>query len=124
MPTVTLTKADNGKSVGVGLEDEIVLRLPENATTGYRWHVQEAVERAGRGAGSLRQEADAYSPDVDSSDEHALGSNAQFGRGGVRELRFRPQTLGAARLELKHWQAWEGETSVTERFVVTIEIAG
>jgi inhibitor of cysteine peptidase len=111
MSTVTLTEADNGRSVQAHPSDEIVLRLPENATTGYRWHVDRA-------EGILEQEEDDYErpPGWDEP-----GPDVQIGRGGVRRFRFRVCAPGTSRLELKHWQEWD-ERSVTERFAVDIEV--
>jgi inhibitor of cysteine peptidase len=107
MRSMTLTSADNGKSIQVHQGDEIVVRLPENPTTGYRWQIDQV-------AGLIELEADSYQPE----------SNMQFGSGGTREFRFRTKELGTARLGLKHWQAWEGEKSVTDRFAVEIQVAG
>ena len=107
MSTVTLSNADHGRSIPVQTGDETVVRLPENPTTGYRWFVE-------RIDGPITLESDSYtaSPPV------AIGS------GGMRELRFRATAPGAARLELKHWQEWEGDSSVTERFAVDIDVTG
>ncbi|MBA3276782.1 MAG: protease inhibitor I42 family protein [Chloroflexia bacterium] len=105
MSTLPLTKDDNGRTVESRQGDEIVLRLPENATTGYRWHIDRADEQ-------FEQTADSYHPEPE----------LRFGSGGVREFRFRARAAGTARLELKHWQAWEGEGSVTDRFAVEIQI--
>ncbi len=103
MATLTLTKADDGRSVRMGGADEIVLQLPENPTTGYRWQI-ERIDRA------LELTADTYqaSPTV------------RIGSGGVREFRFRRVAPGDARLELKHWQEWEGDRSISERFAITV----
>jgi inhibitor of cysteine peptidase len=111
MAAVSLTKANNGQSIEVRQGDEIILRLPENPTTGYRWHIDRA---------------DGLSPEMS---EHTTGSdqpdpNPRFGQAGVRESRFRAKEPGARRLELKHWREWEGERSVTERFAVDIRILG
>jgi inhibitor of cysteine peptidase len=102
-----LTLADQAKSIEAREGDEIVLRLPENPTTGYRWHIDRA-------DGVIEQVADSYTPDP----------NMQFGSGGVREFRFRGKASGTARLELKLWQEWEGESSVRERFAADIHFAG
>ena len=102
---VMLTEANNGTSVEARQGDEIVVQLRENPTTGFRWHVE-------RVNGILEQETDAYRPDRE----------MRFGSGGVREFRFRGKAAGTARLELKHWQAWEGESSVTDRFRVEIRL--
>jgi inhibitor of cysteine peptidase len=111
MAAVSLTKANNGQSIEVRQGDEVILRLPENPTTGYGWHIDRA---------------DGLSPE---SSEHTTGSDQpdagpRFGQGGVREFRFRAKEPGARRLDLKHWRDWEGERSVTERFGVDIRILG
>ena len=111
MATVSLTKANNGRSIEVRQGDEIILRLPENPTAGYGWHVDRA---------------DGLSLELS---EHTTGSeqpdpSPRLGTGGVREFRFRAKEPGARRLDLKHWREWEGERSVTERFGVDIEILG
>jgi inhibitor of cysteine peptidase len=103
--TVTLTEADSGKSIEVREGGEFVVLLDENPTTGYRWHVDHANE-------ILDLEGDSYHPDPE----------MRFGSGGRRELRFRGKASGTARLELKHWQEWEGESSVTKRFSVEIRV--
>jgi inhibitor of cysteine peptidase len=103
MATITLTNADNGTSIEVRPEDEILMRLAENPTTGYRWQV----DRADAG---IEQLAASYQP----------AAPEQFGSPGIRELRFRVTAPLTGRLELKHWQPWEGERSVMERFSVDI----
>jgi inhibitor of cysteine peptidase len=111
MATVSLTNANNGQSIEVRQGDEIILRLSENPTTGYRWHIDRA--------DGLEQEMAQHTTGADRPDP-----NPRFGQGGVRELRFRAKEPGEQRLELKHWQEWEGERSVTERFGVDIRIRG
>jgi predicted secreted protein len=107
MPTVTLSEADAGRTVRARLGDEIVVRLPENATTGYRWHVGRAEgiaaieERPGEGV----VEAE---------------SDVQIGQGGLREFRFRVEGRGIGRLELMHTREWEGESTALGRFAIDI----
>ena len=86
--------------------DEIVVRVPETAATGYRWHVE-------RSEGLVEQ-----------GDSYDVGANAPPGAGGIREFRFRATAPTTARLELKHWREWEGEKSVTERLSAEITVAG
>jgi inhibitor of cysteine peptidase len=81
-----------------------VLRLPESPTTGYRWQV-ESID------GPVATVADSFHLDPD----------IQFGSGGVRELRFQVTGPGLIRIELKHWQSWEGERSVNERFTAVVD---
>lgn len=95
-----LTEAENGRQVALRAGDELVVRLKENPTTGFRW---QAVTVEGlEAAGAAFQMAPA----------------PQFGSGGLRELRFR--VVSAGRLELWLWREWEGESSVTSRFDVRV----
>src|SRR5439155_24206118 len=51
-PRVTLTELDDGRTIEATVGDTIELRLPENATTGYRWAfdgLDEHVVRADEG---------------------------------------------------------------------------
>jgi inhibitor of cysteine peptidase len=106
MPTITLSETDDGTTVETRRDDELVLQLRENPTTGYRWQV-ERIE------GSLVQEDDAFQPDPE----------AQFGSGGVRELRFRVRGAGSGLIELKHRQPWSAEESTTQQFTVNVSAA-
>jgi inhibitor of cysteine peptidase len=85
--------------------DEIVLGLPENASTGYRWHVAHA---------------DGLDEKETAGDE--AGPSRQPGSGGIRKFRFAAKAAGSARLELVHWRHWEGEKSVIARFAVGIVV--
>jgi inhibitor of cysteine peptidase len=96
--------ADNGAHIDARSVEGIVLELPENPTTGYRWHIEEI-------EGSIELVEDAFN----------LPSDATFGGGGTREFTFRRRAPGVARLKLKHWQEWEGERSVDKRFSAEIE---
>jgi inhibitor of cysteine peptidase len=108
MSAVVLTKANNGESIKVQLGDEIVLRLAENATTGYRWHI---VRAEGLVEDETQQPGHSAAPDP----------NPFIGGGGLREFRFRPSVAGSGRLELKYWREWEGDSSVADRFSVDLE---
>jgi inhibitor of cysteine peptidase len=107
MTEVRLTEADTGRTLDVGLGDEIVVRLNENPTTGYRWQVE-------RVSGPLEPCGDSFE----------LVPDAQLGTGGVRVLCFRAVSPGSAHLELKHWQAWEGDRSIDRRFMIDVKVGG
>lgn len=104
MSTRTLTAADNGKTVDLGVGDEILICLAENPTTGYRWSLESVDERMLECA----------------EDSFFLHPNPQIGSGGTRQLRFRSKAAGRAAIALRHWQEWSGEQSVTERFAVQV----
>ena len=111
MTTILLTEADSGRSIAARVGDEIVVELPENPTTGYRWEVA--------GADGLDPTADGYL----AAEPVPPDAAPAFGRGSLRERRCRVRGPGVARLELKHWQAWEGEGSVARRFVAEIGVS-
>jgi inhibitor of cysteine peptidase len=106
LAVVTLTAADNGKSIAVHEGDLVVVRLPETPTTGFRWHIIQA--------------DDIIEPEGDSFE---LAPDPTFGSGGVHEFRFRARARTPGRLELKHWQAWEGDKSVIDRFRLDVALA-
>ena len=89
--------------VRVGLGDEVVVRLPENATTGYRWHV-DGLE------GGLEVTARDYTPP----------GQLLPGAGGTRELRLRPARTGEGRLELVLRQPWGDD--VAERYALRVTV--
>ena len=107
MTRVVLGEADDGQAVDVGVGDQVVIRLDENPTTGYRWELVDlpaAVELAG--------------------DSFTLGEPVKVGSGGTRELTFICRRPGPARLQLRHWQAWEGASSVTRTVTFPLRVAG
>ncbi|HEX5369333.1 MAG TPA: protease inhibitor I42 family protein [Dehalococcoidia bacterium] len=105
MPETTLTAADNGRAIEVESADELVVELDENATTGYRWAVEEPLP-----AGLSLSSSD-YEP-----------GGATPGAGGKRRIRLHATGAGGGALSLKLWREWQGDASVTERFRVTVTI--
>ena len=108
MPQLALTPADDGKSFEVDQGDVVVIGLDENPTTGYRW----AVDR--RDADILELQGSDFSP----------GTGAGIGGGGRRTLVFKARKAGTARVQLKLWRDWEGESSTTDRYAVTLRVRG
>lgn len=88
--------------------DFILLRLPENPTTGFRWYWQAASREF------VALESDSFEP---------LGGE-QIGAGGTRVLSYRALRPGTESLRLVLWRDWEGESSITRRFQVVLEIRG
>jgi len=86
----------NGTEVHVDLEDR--------GTTGYRWSIDAIDDRVLAPAG---EQSVAY-PGV--------------GAGGHRVFRFETKAPGSSQLSLKLWRSWEGDSSVIERFAVTVRV--
>ncbi|MGA9994437.1 MAG: protease inhibitor I42 family protein [Pyrinomonadaceae bacterium] len=105
MPEVTLSKADNGKSIEARPGDRIVIHLEENPTTGYRWTAEQT---------------DDATVELQDSDYTPAGTG--IGGGGERVMTFEAKAAGTANLRLKMWRQWEGDSSATERFNVTLRV--
>src|SRR6266700_8293128 len=87
-----LTQADNGKSVEARPGDLIVIRLPENATTGFRWTVDKVDPLCVEAHGS------SFSP----------AGDAAIGRGGERTFSFQVKgESGTGNIGLKLGRQWE-----------------
>jgi inhibitor of cysteine peptidase len=97
--------AQDGQVIRALVRDTIVIRLPENPTTGVRWDVEPLV-------GSAQLTGDDY--------EHAPGSG--IGAAATRVLTLQLSAPGAIQLNLKRWQPWEGESSVDATFSCTVQI--
>lgn len=105
MPQLTLTEAEKDKSFEAHKDDLIVVRLPENPTTGYKWAIEEI------GEGVLRSE----------TSDFVLSPEARVGGGGERRLKFKAKKVGVAHVELKLARSWE-ESSGIDRYGFTIQV--
>lgn len=106
MSTITLTQADKGKSITVRIGDEIVIMLPENPTTGYRWAIDQTDENI------LVAQTPAFSPTP----------GGAIGGGGTRTFTFTAKKPGTVHLQLKLLRAWQGDSSIIDRYDVTIQV--
>ena len=108
MSQVTLTQADNGKSVQVKPGDLIVIHIDENPTTGYRW----AIDQVDSQVMSL----------VNS--EYAQSPGTGIGGGGQRTFTFKAERAGHSPIRLKLWRDFQGDNSIIQRFDLTIQVEG
>ncbi len=100
-----IVENDNGRTVDIHLGWSVRINLPENATTGYRWSIDRYDEEF--------IEALATEP--------RYSSNA-IGSGGEVEFIFRGKKVGTGEIVLKHWRHWEGDSSVTKRFRIRLNV--
>jgi predicted secreted protein len=107
MPDLELTRDEDGQQFKVRKGDTIVIRLPENQTTGFQWAVQD------EGDPALTYEGSDYSEPA----------KAGLGAGVQRTMMFKAKSAGTGHVHLKLWREWAGEESVAERFRATVQVA-
>jgi inhibitor of cysteine peptidase len=91
MAEIEIGEDQNGQVISFKNGDVLVIRLPENPTTGFRWNVKEADPSL------LKLQSDDFSP----------AKAGGVGAGGVRLFRFAALGLGEAALALDLARAWE-----------------
>lgn len=104
MAEYIVDKSDNGSTLNCNPGDRVKLTLPENPTTGFKWHI---LESAGLTV-------------IDDSFELGSASDNNIGGGGKRILTFEYTGSDRASLQLEHYQAWEGVNSSDDSFSLTI----
>ncbi len=103
---LVLTRDDDQRTAEVRVGEQIRVRLPEKHGTGYVWAIDE----------TDRQRLALDSTGFEDPTEGFIGAR------GMRTFTFTARQPGEVVLKLKHWRIWEGEGSVTERFIVTLRI--
>ena len=103
---LVLTRDDDQRTAEVRVGEQIRVRLPEKHGTGYVWAIDE----------TDRQRLALDSTGFEEPTEGFIGAR------GMRTFTFTARQPGEVVLKLKHWRIWEGEGSVTERFIVTLSI--
>ncbi|MBL8541650.1 MAG: protease inhibitor I42 family protein [Betaproteobacteria bacterium] len=106
MAELALGPADDGRAFDARPGTMIVIELPENPTTGFRWSLRSKV------APVLVLKADPFVPP----------QNTRPGAGGSRRFEFTASTIGSAGIVLWNWREWEGEGSVAKRYQVTVRV--
>ncbi len=91
----------NGKTVVLEAGQTLVIRLPENPTTGYRWAVESG--------GTMRLDVDEFFP---------IGTDV--GAGGTRQLQWRAESSGKHHISLVLRRSWEATNMAIEHFSLTV----
>ncbi|WP_081428234.1 protease inhibitor I42 family protein [Chlorobium phaeobacteroides] len=103
--THDFVEKDNDRTVDIRSGDTVRITLPENASTGYRW----AVDRSDEEVMTML-----------SSDAHYTAK--AVGAGGEVVFIFEAKKNGAGEVVLKNWRSWEGDSSVTDRFRIRVNV--
>jgi inhibitor of cysteine peptidase len=101
----SLSLNDDGRTIELRVGETARIRLPENATTGYRWAPE-----------SYDAELVELSPPEPDYPSKAVGS------GGEVLFTVKARKPGETELVLKNWREWEGDASVTGRFRLRIVV--
>jgi predicted secreted protein len=102
-----LSDTDTSVTHALSTADEVVLRLAENPTTGYRWVVTQS------GTGQLDVLEDRYGPGA---------ASAAPGAGGERVVRLVARRPGDVRLEAVLARAWESGQAPMDRRVYALVV--
>jgi inhibitor of cysteine peptidase len=102
---VVLSERDHDRTIDLHVGEAVSVSLPENATTGYRWAIEEA--------DSQLIEARAAQPKYPAN---AVGS------GGDVQWDFIAKAPGTTSIVLKQWRHWEGDASIVQRFRIQVRI--
>ena len=103
---VTISKADNGKTFTLSPGDTLVIQLPENPTTGFRW----------------KEESSDQSVLALQTSDFSAAPKAAVGGGGTRQLTLKGQKAGTAQVSLKLQRSWLGDSSTRDDFEVTVVV--
>ncbi len=101
------THTDSGQAISIGVNQEFVIALGSNPTTGYRW--QESHDE-----NMLKLMESKYE----------LGKEAKpgvVGAGGVEYFRFKALLVGKTEITLVYKRPWEAESLDQKVFIVNIK---
>jgi len=105
---IELTESSGSAEHVVARQDEVVVRLEENPTTGYRWELTQS------GVGRLGLVQDEFVP--------GAGGDAP-GAAGRRVLRFLALAPGNVQIHAVKKRAWQTDIAPSERRTFSIVIS-
>jgi inhibitor of cysteine peptidase len=101
---LVVTKNQNKETVVVGVGDMFRVELPENPTTGYRWHVASSIGAA-----------------IRLIDDSFQASSRLSGSGGLRNWTFSADHAAIVQLDMQLKRSWQPQA--VDTFSVTIQVA-
>jgi inhibitor of cysteine peptidase len=107
---VTVSAAQSGTSVALASGQDLVVRLPSNPTTGYRWIYVEPKDAVLR-------------VDGPSSFEAAQSSAGAVGAGGTEIWKLAPLKPGQQQLRFEYRRPWEQDVAPAQiaTYAVTVK---
>lgn len=105
--TAVYTANDSGKTVPLGLQKSLSIRLPENPTTGYAWNATVT--------DGLQIVDTAFTLD-------AQAANLS-GAGGVRNWTVKAVKAGTQRFGAVYVRSWETNVTPADQFNLTVQVS-
>ncbi len=106
---VTLGAAESGATIAIATSQRVVVRLPGNPSTGYRWSLVES-------AGGV------LASDGAPSFEPVQAAAQRPGAGGTEVWRFTPMRAGEQVLRFEYSRPWEQGTPPAEVVTFTVTV--
>ena len=108
---VVVDGANNRGVVKLAPGARLVIRLPSNPTTGYRWQPAAPTE-----AGVLRHVGNTYAPNT--------SSPGAVGVGGVETWTYQAQATGRTTIRLHYVRPWETPPAPVKAYVLRVNVQG
>lgn len=105
MTTIDATGLPTDSRLEVHVGDTIVIPLPDNPTTGYRW------ELAPLDGDDLVLEESTFQP-----------AGAGVGGGGTAVWTLRAVDVGISDVKARRWRPWEGESSIIDHYRIRVVV--
>ncbi|MFN8485156.1 MAG: protease inhibitor I42 family protein [Anaerolineae bacterium] len=106
---VQITSADNGKTVNLRLDQQAVVALDGNPTTGYTWEAAPPSSDSVTAVGEPQYKTDA-------------NAGGKAGVGGTYTFTYQGAAVGAAKLSFAYRRPWERDTPPAQTFDVTLNV--
>lgn len=114
--TTNVSEAENGKTITVTADSNLVITLPGNPSTGYSWSVTNVVSSGCLSGQSVEQQGQpVYTTTL------VPGSPKAVGRGGFYRFTFKIPPLCVSTIKLAYQQPWNKNAVAAKTFKVTIK---
>jgi len=108
--TMRIDEKSDGREVSMRLGETLEITLSENASTGFRWGIPEALKNN-------------LAPALREREETVEAPAGPPGRSGERHLFFDAVQAGTAEIEIHYRRPWEKDKEPARRFKVRVVVA-
>ncbi|HDQ08168.1 MAG TPA: hypothetical protein ENN44_05240 [Methanoculleus sp.] len=102
--TVLVDDTNNGQTIAVGEGATIIVKLPENPSTGYSWNLTETDGLAVAG------------------DEYIAPETQMPGAGGMHSWTMKPEATGVVTFSAVYIRPWEGEQADDQTYTISFYV--